>query len=284
MGGLYWIASYPKSGNTWFRAVLSNLKAGAQTPVHINEMTSGNIASSRYWIESVAGYELSDLDQDEIDVLRPHVYRWTAEHEDTGHYKIHDAYRLLPSSAPLIPTESTLGALYILRNPLDVALSYASHNHCSIDDAIMMMEDPGATLSTGKRRLHRQLRQIMGSWSDHVASWVDVPPFPIMTLRYEDMIANPLDSFASAMRFLGQPGDPEQLKRAISFSAFETLAGQEGENGFREKPVKAVRFFRKGKSGDWRDSLNLEQIARIIAGHGPMMQRFGYLDPDGQPV
>ena len=284
MAGIYWIASYPKSGNTWFRVVLTNLKAGGETPADINALTEGGIASSRHWIESVAGYELSDLDQDEIDTLRAHVYRWTAEQGELGHHKIHDAYRVLASGDPLIPTEATLGALYILRNPLDVAPSYANHNQCTIDAAITMMADPDTALSPGKRRLHHQMRQIMGGWSDHVASWVDAAPFPVMTLRYEDMIANPADSFAGAMRFLGLPDDAQKLQRAIDFSSFDTLAGQEAENGFRERPIKAQRFFRKGKAGDWRDSLDLEQIARVIADHGPMMRRFGYLDPDGEPI
>jgi len=62
------------------------------------------------------------------------------------------------------------------------------------------------------------------------------------------------------------------------------LARQEEEKGFRERPQHAERFFRQGRSGDWRDKLTPEQIKRIVSEHKTVMRRFGYLDERGEPV
>lgn len=284
MRGIYWIASYPKSGNTWFRAFLQNLRAGSDSPVEINNLSTGSIASSRSWIDNVAGFPVSDLTHEEIDSLRPDVYRWALKGDEIGYHKIHDAYQIGDDGVPLTSAEATLGALYIVRNPLDVAQSLANHNRSSIDEAIDLMGNPQGSFSGSRTQLHRQLRQVLKSWSEHVASWVDASDLINHVLRYEDMHATPQESFSAAAKFLGLPHDAERVQRAIAFSAFGELSRQEAEKGFRERPSKTKKFFLQGKSGSWREKLNPDQVARIITDHGPMMRRFGYLNPQGQPI
>ena len=55
MGGIYWLASYPKSGNTWFRAFLCNLQEDGEEPADINDLATGGIASARGWLDEVLG-------------------------------------------------------------------------------------------------------------------------------------------------------------------------------------------------------------------------------------
>ncbi|MCP5028332.1 MAG: sulfotransferase domain-containing protein, partial [Actinomycetia bacterium] len=86
MKPIVWLASYPKSGNTWFRTFLANLLRDDEDPVDINELRTGSIASARNPFDIHTGLEASDLTQDEIDLLRPGVYRRMAEMaEHTGH-------------------------------------------------------------------------------------------------------------------------------------------------------------------------------------------------------
>ena len=284
MGGIYWIASYPKSGNTWFRTFLENLQNVGDHPAHINELSSNSIASSRAWIDDVLGVETADLTSDEIERLRPAVYDWATTYDSVSYHKIHDANRLTTQGEPLISRRGTLGAVYILRNPLDVAPSFANHNGSTIDEAIAALGNPDYALAGSEHRWHRQVRQVLGSWSDHVASWIDAPDLPCHVLRYEDMHAAALESFAAAARFLKLPDDAERVAQAIRHSDFSIVAQQEAEVGFRERPSRADRFFRQGRAGGWRAQLTPQQVDRIIADHGPMMQRFGYLDASGAPV
>ena len=286
MGGIYWLASYPKSGNTWFRSVLANFRATGDAPVDINQLNTGAIASSRNWVDDVLGVDTADLTQDEVEAIRPEIYRWSVAEapNELGYHKIHDAYTHRADGRPLVDDVASLGAVYLLRNPLDVAPSLANHNGVDIDAAIAQMRDQTHALARAKNRLTGQLLQRMGSWSQHVESWVDAREIPVFVLRYEDMHADPITAFGAAFSALGLPENPQRLKQAIAFSQFDTLAAQEEAHGFRERPSGKRRFFRKGKVGDWQNSLTPAQVAQVIADHGPMMQRFGYLDGAGQPL
>lgn len=283
--GIYWLASYPKSGNTWFRAFISNLLHGAEADIDINAMDTGEIASSRHWLDELLGFDSADLSTDEIERLRPTIYRWTVDREAKGlsYHKIHDAYLRLADGEPMVSREATRGALYILRNPLDVAISASHHWGCSVDDAIERMGRPNFEIAKSKRGLQNQVGQRLLSWSQHVLSWVDADDLHCCVVRYEDMLSNSTDSFTRAAHFLKLDADEAEIQRAIQQSSFEKLSAQEQANGFRERSAKAERFFRSGKAGSWRDVLTTEQVQTIICDHGDVMKRFGYLDAHGVP-
>ena len=286
MGGIYWLASYPKSGNTWFRAVLANYLSESAQPVGINDLNTGAIASSRAWADEVLGVDTADLTQGEIDTLRPEIYRWTvSEKPDLVRYhKIHDAYSRRPDGTPLVDRHATLGAIYILRNPLDIAPSLAHHDGVDLDLAINHMADPLHCLAQSKTKIPRQLLQRIGSWSEHVESWVDAVDIRIKILRYEDMKSDPFGTFGSAFDFMRLPAQPRKLTSAINACSFDKLAAQEKTDGFIDRPVKNKKFFRKGIVGDWRNSLSAPQIARVIQNHSTTMRRFGYLDDQDNPL
>ncbi|MDX8378195.1 MAG: sulfotransferase domain-containing protein [Mariprofundales bacterium] len=283
--GLYWLASYPKSGNTWTRAFIANLRNEEPEEIDINEIHTGAIASARGWVDEVLGFESGDLSPDETDLLRPAVYRWYAEQMETLEYhKIHDAYTILNSGEPLIPTNATLGALCIIRNPLDVAISFAHHSSCSIDRSIENMANPDFVFCKNIKRQDNQLRQIMLSWSGHVLSWADATAINRLVVRYEDMKAEPIKTFTRMANFLQLPTDRNMIETALKKCAFDKLQQQEKEKGFNEKSHKHESFFRKGIVGDWQQTLSQEQIERIVDDHREVMRRFGYLDDADKPV
>ncbi len=285
MGGIYWLASYPKSGNTWLRAFLHNLRVDGDAPVDINELTTGAIASGRGWIDDVLGFDSDHLTPDEVDRLRPDVYRWSVHAEEVGYHKIHDAYTVLPDGEPLVSREGTLGAVYIVRNPLDVAPSTASHYGCTVDRAIAIMGFPELAVAARRDGIARQqVRQRLLSWSAHVASWIDAPGLRCEVVRYEDLAARPLETFTRAAAFLDLPTDRPRVEKAIRHSEFSELRRQEDERGFHERGSRSEPFFRRGRAGGWRDSLTPEQVERIIDDHGAVMRRIGYLDAGGNPV
>jgi aryl sulfotransferase len=275
MSGILWLASYPKSGNTWFRAFVANLKHGDKGPVDINDLPIP-IASSRRIFDDAAGVESTELTAEEIARFRPRVYRRLAETSaETVFLKIHDAYTLLPDGEPLIPTDATAGAIYIVRNPLDVAISYAHHSSKPVDRIIANMGPRDVEFSDELPA--GQLIQRLLTWSQHVLSWIDQQAFPVHVVRYEDMQERPLETFTAAVRFCGLPCDPGHVRRALDYSSFEELQKQELEFGFKERLERAPSFFRQGKAGAWREVLSPSQIARITHDHEAVMERFGYL-------
>ena len=158
-------------------------------------------------------------------------------------------------------------------------------NHASrdLDTIIDRMANEEFALAAGAGQLPEQLRQRLLSWSAHVPSWVDAP-ITLIVLRYEDMKQQPLETFTQAARFAGLPDDPARVRKAVEFSDFKELQRQEQDHGFRERPPKAERFFREDGWGAWRRELTPEQVARLLREHRKVMQRFGYLTEDGEPV
>ena len=285
MNGIVWLASYPKSGNTWFRTFLTNFLRDSDTPANINDLDGGPIASARVPFDEAVGYDSGEMTFDEIDALRPEVYlQWASEAKEQMFCKIHDAYTVLPDGRALIPPEATACALYFVRNPLDVAVSFAHHSGLDRFDRIIrqMAREENSFCETDATE-QNQLRQKLLSWSGHVKSWADTPAIRVQVIRYEDMKLRPEETFATAVRFAGLPDDAARVKKAIEFSRFEELRQQEEKAGFGEKMPRARSFFRKGEIGSWREVLTPEQAVKIVTDHTEVMRRFDYLDDAGKP-
>ena len=278
MNNIIWLASYPKSGNTWFRYFLINLLADRDEPLSINRMEAIPIAGSRMIFDQALGIASSDLSHEEIDRLRPEVYRLISDHAlEPRYFKVHDAYTRLEGGAPLIPPEATRKAVYFIRNPLDIAVSYANHAGIGLDLSIQRMGNPEFGFYDSTRRLDHQLRQRLSSWSGHVLSWVEAKDIDLLVVRYEDMKLDAFSTFQAATAFLELQKSDEQINRALNFSSFSKLQRQEQLEGFHEKPSSCGAFFNKGEIGAWRQALTQRQIDKIIMDHHDMMERFGYI-------
>ncbi len=280
-----WLASFPKSGNTWFRVFLTNLLGDPDRPADINELDKATIASARAPFDDAVGLEAGDLTPEEIERLRPRVYEtWSAAGPgEVLFHKIHDAYRYTPDGEPMVSARATRGAIYLVRNPLDVCVSYAHHNAVPLDTAVALLCDSRHALCAAPGRLFNQLRQPQLTWSGHVRSWTRQRDLPVHVLRYEDMKRRPLEAFGAAVKFAGLSCDERAIARAVERSAIERLQEQEAAAGFREKMRRSERFFRRGEVGSWRDSLTPRQTSRIVECHGEVMTEFGYAEGHGGP-
>jgi len=286
MSRILWLASYPKSGNTWLRMFFKNLRRNDAGPASINDLDPVSLASDRGLFDELVGFGSEDLTDGEVDLLRPRVYLHLAAQEEEPYFcKVHDARTVLPNGQSLFPLEASAGAIYLIRNPLDVCVSYAHHSGQSgFDGIIARMASPNYAIAGKRKGMAGQLRQRLLRWSDHVVSWVDAPGLRLLVLRYEDMQARPVESFTAAAAFAGLTQDPDSIARAVAFSSFRELQRQEQEQGFAEQVAPGRSFFRKGKVGVWREVLTNAQAARIIGQHRVVMGRFGYLTEAGEPV
>jgi len=286
----WWLASYPKSGNTWFRLLVANLRQ--DKPVDINDLPrQGGIASARAVFDNAMLFPSGLLTHEECDRLRPRVYASIAEVrgeegdgeealiDETRFVKTHDAWSYTSDGEPLLGgAKGAAGAILIVRDPRDVAPSLANHGTRPIDESIGFLGNPDASFCGERDRQPNQLRQQLPGWSAYNRSWLDQTDIPVHLVRYEDMQADIVGSFRSALAFCGIEIRQEEAAQAARFADFGEVKKQEAERGFREAP--RVRpgggFFRRGVSGAWRDELSRAQVARIESDHADMMLRLGY--------
>jgi hypothetical protein len=280
MGKIVWLASYPKSGNTWLRVFLHNLFRDPDEPYDINQIDKFSVSDSAAgWYQQLDPRPVTELTAEEIAQLRPRVHKLiTGIFPDNVFVKTHCA--LVEShGTPGITMEYTAGAIYIVRNPLDVAISYAHHFGRGLDEAIRELNSPGLQTQTGPRHVY----ELMGSWTEHVASWTARPSPALHVMRYEDMLNEPEKAFGSVVRFLGLNPRRERLLKAIEQSSFRNMQQQESQKGFEERSDKSERFFREGRAGQWREAMTQAQIEAVVTAHRQQMTRFGYypLPADG---
>lgn len=289
MSGFVWLASYPRSGNTWFRLLQASLD-GDGAP-DINGLASGGAISARLAFDNITLLDSALLTTEETDPLRSAVqlaiskaeYRDPAIAADQASaqpwlIKIHDGYRCTPDGRGIFA--GARGAIVIVRDPRAVAASLASFLSCGVDRAIAIMESDSFSLAEHSPTRAAQLRQPLESWSSNVASWTAQTEVPVHLVRYEDLKANTSAVFRAALAFAGREITLDQAERARARTQFATLRDQEAAQGFREwassNSPDGKRFFRRGEAEAWREELTAVQIERIEKRHGPMMATLGY--------
>lgn len=275
--GFVWLASYPKSGNTWTRAFLHNLIKTTFDEDDIQDINGLNrftvSVGGRDLYAEMLGFKPTDRHREQTAAVRHRVQRYVAEQfEGLIFAKTHQAL-MVDRGSTTIDFEVTAGAIYIVRNPLDVVISLAHHLGQSVDRAIAIMGTRNIELDVTETQVH----EVIGSWSQHVLSWTRRPHRAIYIMRYEDMLAAPEATFDALARHLLMSPTAAQLADAIDRSSFDKLRAQEDVDGFRERPRHAGRFFREGRAGQWKDILTARQIDQMVGDHGEQMARFGYL-------
>jgi hypothetical protein len=279
---MIWLASYPKSGNTWLRFFLSHLTETEWDPEDLNSLRITN-AASRNVFDRVAGIEASDLTHAQIDLLRPRIYEQVAAGFDRHHFlKTHDAWTHNAAGEPILSTAAS--AVYLVRNPLDVAVSFAHHQGIDVESVVRSMQDPAYMLCGQQALLPSMIPTRLLSWEGHVRSWLDDASVPVLMVRYEDMLARPLESFSKIVEFSGLEYGQAEIEAALAACTFQRLQEREKKTGFRERLPGSASFFRKGVAGSWREALTAAQVQQLITAHGGVMRRLGYLDAEDHPL
>lgn len=226
--GIIWLASYPKSGNTWLRFLLHNYLYGET-------------------------HKTSDVAMKIPDIhLRDTVL--SVQKTEPLFCKTH---LLLSERHPNI--RDTTGFIYILRHPKDVLLSNINYFKM-ISDVGSFSEQQFARKFIVNMGVRRWIDMGIGSWPEHVNSWLSNPRYPHLVLRYESMLQDPYSSLQKALEFIAVPIDPNKLNRAIYFSSFEKMRALEDAekrqneygtvfSGRRDTAKLGLRFMNKGKTG-----------------------------------
>jgi hypothetical protein len=252
---IVWIASYPKSGNTWVRYLLANL-------LH------GPIISSR------------QVEQVVPDINKTSTHYNVLPFGEIFFLKTHWKYEKILST-----NYETAGAIYIFRNPLDIIASHVNY--------FMLAKNPKERNNFVDQFIRsegfpRWETLGFGTWTENVEGWVfQKKTFPCIALKYENMIADCSDAVLRLCEFLRLNKNESEIKKAIELSSFinlrsmeesEVLSGSDGIFKYEHEHKKAAqfRFMHKGKTGKFRKLLSKVQIEKAIDKFGYTMKKLGY--------
>ncbi len=272
MKRIVWLASYPKSGNTWLRMFLqvymTGVKCDINSPYRVMYKDTDGLA-----YRSVCPMPLPCDNPDVMMGVRYAALLHLVQKHEGGDaiLKTHSIAASNQDGLYLCPPSLTKMAVYLIRDPRDILVSFAHHLSQSIDDTIDLMCHKQGHLKDKLLGFGHH----MSSWGNHASCWVANDKFPVCVVRYERMINKTRETFKSIVKFLFGNVDEERLDLAISETSFDTLQQQEIKTGFNEQKGKEL-FFRIGESGRWKVILTTEQVTRLEAGIGEAMERMSY--------
>lgn len=265
-GVITWLASYPKSGSTWARMLLTAYHNDGHLDIN-DTVTTGDVAIQ--WYQSASVIPVPRMSQKARVLLRYaallNMIACTRHRPLVA--KTHHANAEL-YGVRLIPPQLTSRAIYIVRDPRDVAPSLARHMGKTVDEAIGDMADPNHAIGSDQEVPH-----LLTTWSDHVKSWGAGDP-EVVLVRYEDLVLDAADALERMLVTCNVRPKQSRIYRAVEACEVERLAEQEAAIGFSERSKQCERFFGAGKG--WRNELTPEQVARIESDHGEMMAKMGY--------
>ncbi len=238
----------------------------------INEIMQTGDKDSVYY-NGITKAPISEWSASDQALIKPAaMLRMLEDAEGNLMLKTHDC-NVDISGVSQIPHDITRAAIYIARDPRDIALSFYNHYGLSSHAQAVekLLDGEAFTRYPDKGLFVAQL-----SWQISVASWLRELPYPVYSMRYEDLLARPFDILGEIVKFLQLDYDASLVHSAIESCRFENFQQQEKKEGFREGVGQT--FFHKGEAQRWKTKLDKKLQDKIVGACRREMQALKYLD------
>jgi len=255
---IIWLASYPKSGNTWVRVFLNSLFYTDDNETDINNLSIGQFPNRKHFKEITEN-------MDDINEFSKHCINAQLKlnlSNETIFLKTHHAY-WKNGDYKFTDTQTTLGVIYIVRDPRNVITSLKNHyNFKNYDDALKFLLDDRKVIGTKNSKKEVDLPHIISSWKNHFNSWKKMNKNYLL-IKYENLINFPELEFEKITKYLenliNKKFEKKKILDAIKKSDFDNLKKKERYNGFIEAPIsidQPISFFNMGPKNNWRKLLD----------------------------
>ena len=277
---IIWIASYPKSGNTWVKLFLSAYlgNQNASIPFDINKMLIPFSLFPTNKLIKKFNFDFSNFKNIAEHWIQMQEYLNLGT-KGNIFVKTHNSMCTINGNK-FTNKQNSLGAIYIVRDPRDIIISYSSFLKKSYNEVVTyLFNSESFELSNidGKQFDFT----LIGSWSDNYNSWRNYKSIEVLIVKYEDLISDTQNTFTKIIKYLNKIDnikiDNEKIKSCIKLTSFKNLRKIEEEKGFIEKGYGGF-FFRKGKVGDWKEKLNQALVKKIEEKFKLEMKELGYID------
>jgi len=276
---IIWLASYPKSGNTWVRMFLNSLIFTSDATVNINNIKLGQFPNRRYF------QDITNNIDDVKEFIQNCNYAQSKLNLDNKikFFKTHNAFWKI-GQHHFTDDENTRGIIHIVRDPRNVITSIKNHyDHKNYEEALKFMKDENKIIGVKGSTNEEDLPTPISSWKLHYKSWKNLINFKseYILIKYEDLLKDPISQFTNITAFIEKISDikfnERNIHKSIQNTQFENLKKQEELKGFKEKPKNSKKFFNLGPSNDWRNLLDKNTREKIETSFKNEMQDLGYL-------
>ena len=276
---IIWIASYPKSGNTFIRSFLSAYYYTNNGEFDFNLLK---------FIEQFPDKQFFDgfiNDKDDASKKWLPIQRKLIKSKKVKFLKTHSAYGSYNNNQ-FTSSEVTLGGIYIVRDPRNIISSLTNHFSLNVDGALNMLLDENRGIKSDDNNFATY--SFLSSWSNHLNSWSNIKSFRTTIIKYEDLENNSEKILTDLIRFINnllnnnKGVDYQKFKKAIETTNFSILKKKENKDGFFEamfskKENKKIPFFNLGFKSDWKKVLDKKVVEVIEKKFEREMKDMGYL-------
>ncbi len=278
---IIWLASYPKSGNTWLRMFLKSYYQKSNEGFKLQDTILDDFRTRGF--PNILTMRHLKIDFNEFSEI---VKNWEAMQDylnlnnRTNFVKTHNSMCTI-GPYKFTTNKNTKGGIYLVRDPRDVLISYSNHIGYDYEKTFEHMEasDNYETPTTGEGDKTYK-KALLGSWANNYNSWKNYKSSKILVIKYEDMVLDSYNTFKKIINYLNEVDqlqvDEEKLRKAMKQTEFGELQKLEKKHGFVEKGEGEL-FFRKGKTGSWKDELSTNLIKKIEKAFYKEMTELGYL-------
>ena len=279
---IIWLASYPKSGNTWLRSLIASY------------FYSNNGSFNFKLLDNIDQFPSPQFFKNfEDSLIEPEATSnfWISEQEKINKekkirfLKTHNALCKINSNS-FTDEKNTIGAIYIVRDPRNLITSLAHHYQINQKEAFNFMRN------TKKALIEKSNNKFVGfvpilSWDLHVESWINCKKFPVLIIRYEDLLNSAFNTFKKVIKFINKLSsisnklDEIKINQSINSCSFDKLEKLEKDSGFHEarenkNNKKKIKFFNLGKDNNYKKLLEPKLSKEITDLYKSQIEKFNY--------
>ena len=280
---IFWIASYPKSGNTWLRTLISSyyyskdgifykdlIQKIGQFPEkrHFESFkydSKSVIGTTNFWIKA----------QEKIN-----------QDKKLKFFKTHNVFGKI-NDKPFTNKDNSLGCIYIIRDPRNVITSLSHHYELSYEDSLSWMTNNKKYIFDDRVGQDFGNFQFISSWSNNYKSWKIQKDLPVKIVRYEDLLEKTFEVTKEIIEFINKISKNNtkinitKLKNAVASTSFNRLKKKENEEGFAEaifskKKNKILPFFNLGPKNNWTNILDKDFSKKLSEIFKDDLDEFNY--------
>lgn len=285
---IIWLASYPKSGNTWLRFLIMSLILKDKEEINLDQLSGIKQFPSSHQYNKLNINKINYSNLNDISNYWIESQKIINSDKSIKFFKTHNALCKINNNI-FTDLENTLGVIYIVRDPRNVISSINNHYH-HIDlefSKNFIFDEKKGIMKKSKVDINNDyaLPQIIGSWKTHYNSWKNMKKNYLL-IKYENLIINPKKEFKKVTDYLeelmGLNFSEKLIDKAIKLSSFDRLQSLEEKKGFSESvvdPNSGIRkkFFNLGPKNNWREKLDKKISNEIEKEFENEMIELGYL-------